>query len=131
MQALKLSSKKRTEFIDITDELQAAVTSQNIKSGILFLYVPHTTAGLTVNENADPDVLTDITGKMNSMVPKDPGYAHSEGNSDAHVKSSLFGNELFVFIEDAKLRLGTWQGIYFAEFDGPRSREVWFKAVKD
>lgn len=131
MQALKLSSKKRTEFIDITDELQAAVTKQEIKSGILFLYVPHTTAGLTVNENADPDVKRDMMVKMAEIVPENSGYKHAEGNSDSHIKSSLFGNELFVFIEDGIIKKGTWQGIYFTEFDGPRNREVWFKISKD
>jgi secondary thiamine-phosphate synthase enzyme len=95
----------------------------------MFLYVPHTTAGLTINENADPAVLHDVTGKLGRMVPAADGYTHAEGNSDAHVKTSLFGSELFIFVEDGELQLGTWQGIYFCEFDGPRNRELYYKFI--
>jgi secondary thiamine-phosphate synthase enzyme len=129
MKPLTITSGRRTEFIEITGEVRRIVEREGKKSGMIFLYVPHTTAGLTVNENADPSVKRDITGKMNEIVPADGGYAHSEGNSDAHIKSSLFGNELFFFIEGGQLALGTWQGIYFCEFDGPRKRELYYKIV--
>ena len=129
MKSISISTGSRSELLDITGEVQGAVDREGKKSGIIFLFVPHTTAGLTINENADPSVKRDIIGKMGSLVPEDAGYAHSEGNSDSHIKTSMFGSELFVFIEDGRLALGTWQGIYFCEFDGPRKRQLYYKIV--
>ncbi len=131
MKSLKVSTSKRTELADITAAVQKAVDEEGIRNGIIFLYVPHTTAALTVNENADPSVKKDIIKKLTAMIPKDEDYGHSEGNSDSHIKSSLFGNEMFFFIESGRLALGTWQGIYFAEFDGPRDRQIYIKFTRD
>lgn len=129
MKCLDIRSGKRNELIDITGEVRQIVEREGKKSGMIFLYVPHTTAALTINENADPAVENDITRKMSGLVPAEEGYTHSEGNSDAHVKTSIFGSELFFFIEEGRLQLGTWQGIYFCEFDGPRKRELYYKIV--
>jgi secondary thiamine-phosphate synthase enzyme len=131
MRSFKVATESRSGLVDITDRVRKAADSVGLKNGIIFLYVPHTTAGLTVNENADPSVKRDILMKMNSMVPEDEGYGHAEGNSDSHIKSSLFGNEMFFFVEEGSLKLGTWQGIFFAEFDGPRDREVHFRVIQD
>jgi secondary thiamine-phosphate synthase enzyme len=124
---INISSKKRTELIDITELVQKVVDKEEAKEGVVFLFVPHTTAGLTVNENADPSVQSDMIRKIDNLIPKNDGYAHSEGNSDSHLKSTLFGCEMFFIIENGKLVLGTWQGIYFAEFDGPRQRKLYCK----
>jgi secondary thiamine-phosphate synthase enzyme len=127
MLSLDINSAKRLQFIEITDEVQRAVDRGGVENGMVFLYVPHTTAGLIINENADPSVISDMTRKLSQLVPEENGYAHSEGNSDSHIKSSIFGNQLFVFIENGALKLGKWQGIFFAEFDGPRKREILIK----
>ncbi len=126
MKSFSVHSGTRIEFIDITDKVQKAVDDSQVKDGIIFLYVPHTTAGLTINENYDRAVKQDIIGKLNNLIPENSNYMHSEGNSDSHIKSSLIGNELFLFIEDKKLVIGRWQGVFFCEFDGPRKREVYF-----
>ncbi len=127
MEKISVKTNSRIELIDITEKVQQAVSKANTKEGVCFVFCPHTTAGLTINENADPSVKKDIINALNKMVPVSAGYAHSEGNADSHIKSSLFGASLTVFIEDSRLALGTWQGIYFCESDGPRSREVWVK----
>ncbi len=124
-----ISSTKRIEMIDITAKVQDIVSKSKIKDGIIFLFVPHTTAGLTINENADVSVQKDIIKKMNQIIPKDDDYFHSEGNSDSHIKSTVTGCEKFIFIKDEKLCLGTWQGIYFCEFDGPRKRKIYCKII--
>ncbi len=116
-------------MIDITSEIQELVSKSGIKSGICHIFVPHTTAGLTINENADPDVVDDILKEMNRIVPFDDGYKHSEGNSAAHIKASMFGFSQQVIVEKSELMLGRWQGIYFCEFDGPRNREIYIKVV--
>jgi secondary thiamine-phosphate synthase enzyme len=126
MKFFSVHSDKRIEFIDITDKVQKEVDDSRVKDGIIFLYVPHTTAGLTINENYDRAVKQDIIGKLSNLIPKDNNYLHGEGNSDSHIKSSLIGNEKFLFIEDKKIVLGRWQGIFLCEFDGPRKREVFF-----
>lgn len=126
MKSFFVNSEKRTEFIDITHKVQKIVDDNAVSNGIIFLYVPHTTAGLTINENYDKSVKQDIIGKLNGLIPEDDDYTHSEGNSDSHIKSSVIGNEMFLFIEDKKLVLGRWQGLFFCEFDGPRKREVYF-----
>jgi secondary thiamine-phosphate synthase enzyme len=129
MEKINLKTNKRIELIDITDRVQSIVAKTKIKDGICFVFCPHTTAGLTINENADPSVQRDIINTLQKLVPEGAGYAHAEGNADSHVKSSLFGASLTIFIEAGRLALGTWQGIYFCEGDGPRSREVWVKII--
>jgi secondary thiamine-phosphate synthase enzyme len=120
-----VSTKSRNQAIDITDKVQAIVTKTGIKDGDVIVYCPHTTAGITINENADPDVMHDVLLTLNELVPENnPGYQHGEGNSDSHCKSSLVGCSKQILIKDGRLLLGTWQGIYFCEFDGPRSRKV-------
>lgn len=123
----EVKTERRTQLLDITREAQAFLREAKARSGILTLFVPHTTAGVTINENADPSVARDILSFTSSLIPEDAGFSHAEGNSDAHIKSSLFSPSLAVIVEDGRLKLGTWQGIYFAEFDGPRSRKVWLK----
>jgi secondary thiamine-phosphate synthase enzyme len=129
MEKIKISTSKRTELIDITGEVKAKAAKAKIKDGVCFVFCPHTTAGLTINENADPSVKKDITNALSNLFPKDAGYAHAEGNSDGHIKSSLLGSSLTIFLENGELALGTWQGVYFCESDGPRSREVWVKVI--
>jgi secondary thiamine-phosphate synthase enzyme len=129
MEKIGLKTSNRAELIDITDKVQVIVNKSKVKSGMCFIFCPHTTAGLTINENADPSVRRDITNTLKNVVPEDMGYSHSEGNADSHIKSSLFGSSLSVFVEGGRLALGTWQGIYFCESDGPRTREVWVKIV--
>jgi secondary thiamine-phosphate synthase enzyme len=114
----------RVEAVDITARVQEIVARSGAVSGAVLVCAAHTTAGLTINENADPDVMSDLMGTLSQLIPRAGGYAHAEGNSDAHVKSSLMGHSVVVPVEDARLQLGTWQGIYFCEFDGPRSRRV-------
>ena len=117
-------------MIDVTDRVQRLVASEQVRDGMAIVYVPHTTAAVTINENADPDVKSDMLRKLETLVPRhEPYYQHNEGNSDSHVKTSLVGNSVLVLIENGQLVLGTWQGIYFCEFDGPRSREMHIKVV--
>jgi secondary thiamine-phosphate synthase enzyme len=116
-------------MIDITAEVQSAVSEAGLKDGVCVVFVPHTTAGVTINENADPDVVSDILKTLSQIVPDNNHYAHSEGNSDSHIKASMMGFSAHVIVENGKLQLGTWQGIYFCEFDGPRTRQVWVKTV--
>lgn len=121
---ITVSTRSRDEMIDITDQVRRALADSGIRGGLVTLHVPHTTAAVTINENADPDVTHDILLTLRKLIPQDtPGYRHGEGNSDAHVKSSLVGCTQQVLIEDGRLVLGTWQGIYFCEFDGPRTRK--------
>ena len=121
----RVSSKLRNQMIGITGQVNSAVSQSGIANGDVIVYCPHTTAAVTINENADPSVPHDIILTLGEIVPHDrPGYRHSEGNSDAHCKSSLLGCSEQILIKDGKLNLGTWQGIFFCEFDGPRSRKV-------
>jgi len=120
-----VSTRSRTEMIDITDRIQAAVREAGVQNGSVIVFCPHTTAAITINENADPDVVHDVLLALDEMVPRsNRGFQHSEGNSDAHCKSSLIGCSEQVLVQDGKLTLGTWQAVYFCEFDGPRSRRV-------
>ncbi len=127
MGTINLSTSAHTQFIDITGQLQKLVSDIKLTEGLCHIWVPHTTAGLTVNENADPSVVEDILKQLDRMVPRENGYRHGEGNSAAHIKSSLMGCQLTVRIIGGRLQLGTWQGIYFCEFDGPRQRQVWME----
>jgi secondary thiamine-phosphate synthase enzyme len=128
---IPIKSMAKTEFIDITDHVQDAIDELNIKKGVCYLFVPHTTAGITINEGADPSVKKDIEEQLVKLVPFDGRYHHSEGNSPAHIKASLLGFSTFILIEEGRLRLGTWQSIYFCEFDGPRNRRVSLKVIRE
>ena len=128
---ISVKSDSRTQLIDITSEVRKAAETSGIGNGLCILYVPHTTAGVTINENADPDVRRDIIRGLSHLQLEKVDFAHLEGNSPAHVKSSLIGCSETVLIEKGKLILGTWQGIYLCEFDGPRSRKVLVKIIKD
>ncbi len=128
---LNVKTVRHTQMLDITGRVQDAVTAAGVKSGICTVFIPHTTAAVTINENADPDVVRDFTMEINKIVPWEDGYRHMEGNSAAHLKSSMIGFSEQVIIEDGMLMLGTWQGIYFCEFDGPRSRKVLLKIMED
>ncbi len=125
MREFSIKTNARNELIDITFSVAAEIEKIDIKNGVCTVFCPHTTGAITINENADPDVMSDIIMKMNKMIPHREGYSHMEGNSDAHIKSSLFGNSKQIIVKNGKLQLGTWQGIYFCEFDGPRNRNVW------
>ncbi len=125
METVRIRSSRRGELIDITDELNAVVARSGVREGILVAQSMHTTAALTINENADPDVRHDLLAKLERLAPKDePFYRHAEGNSDSHLKTSWFGPSLTVIVTGGRLLLGTWQGVYFCEFDGPRERTV-------
>ena len=127
---LEVITQKRTHFEDITDAVKEIVREEGVKDGICFIYVPHTTAGVFINENADPDVKWDIEQALEKLVPWISDYRHMEGNAAAHIKSVLTGNGVFIPIKNGKLLLGTWQGIFFAEFDGPRDRKVIIKIME-
>ncbi|MBR9691533.1 YjbQ family protein [Candidatus Woesearchaeota archaeon] len=127
----KVNTSKRNELIDITNDINAIVKESDVKEGFCLVYCPHTTAGITINEGADPDVKSDILMQLSKVVPEDKGFKHSEGNSDAHIKSSIIGASEIVVVNDGKLVLGTWQKIFFAEFDGPRNRKVVVKVIGD
>ena len=128
---IEVRSRARIEMVNITAEVQDAVRSTGVRSGICHLFVMHTTAGITVNEWADPAVQRDIISSLNKLVPADMYYAHSEGNADAHIKSSIVGTEQTLIIDSGKLLLGTWQAVYLCEFDGPRQRRIAIKVVAD
>src|SRR4030066_669022 len=121
---INIKTKTRTEFVDITSEIQQVIDEAGIKDGICCMYVPHTTAGITINEGADPSVVSDIQNTLNRLAPQDINYFHREGNADAHIKSTLVGASVNVIIDEGKLLLGTWQSIFFCEFDGPSHRRI-------
>jgi secondary thiamine-phosphate synthase enzyme len=126
---LRIETRARTEMIDITAQVQRVVGASGVQDGICVVYVPHTTAGVTINEHADPSVAADILYALSHIVPALPGFRHLEGNSDAHVKASLTGASQTILIEGGRLQLGRWQGIFLCEFDGPRQRTVWVKVI--
>ena len=130
MEQIEISTRGRQTFHDITAEVQAAVNRSGVQEGICFIFCPHTTAGVTLNENWDASVQHDIGVGLDAISPQRAEYRHGEGNSPAHIKSSLMGASLAVFVEGGKVLLGQWQGIYFAEFDGPRRRHLWLKFLK-
>ncbi len=121
---IPVKTSKRNQFVDLTKEIQSAVGKSGVKNGFCVVYCPHTTAAVTINENADPSVQVDIMGKLSKLVPEGEGYSHAEGNSDAHIKSAIIGNSRIVLVQGGKLVLGTWEGIFFVEMDGPRQRKV-------
>ena len=127
---LEVKTTSHTEMKDITRLIQKAVTDSGVKDGLCTVFIPHTTAAVTINENADPDVVKDFTMELSKIVPWEDGYLHMEGNSAAHLKSSMIGFSEQIIIDNGRLVLGTWQGIYFCEFDGPRHRKVYVKITK-
>ncbi len=127
MEQLQIQTHSREEMADITTAVRRLINENGWSDGALLLYCPHTTGAVTVNEGADPDVVRDITVNMNKLVPYRGDYHHAEGNSDAHIKSSMFGCDQMVIVEGGNVQLGTWQKIYFCEFDGPRTRKLWVK----
>ena len=128
---ISIQSSAREEFIDITSQVQQFVTASGHQSGYVICFIPHTTAGITINENADPDVRRDLLYKLRKDIPQNDSYHHAEGNSDAHLKASLMGFSQLLLFESGLLVLGRWQGIYFCEFDGPRNRELIVKVIAD
>jgi secondary thiamine-phosphate synthase enzyme len=124
---INVKSKSRVEFIDVTGMVHETVKEAGVQEGICYLYVPHTTAGLTINEGADPSVQRDIQNTLSRLIPQDVNYFHREGNADAHIKSTIVGTSVHVIVEGGKLLLGTWQSIFFCEFDGPRHRRIAIK----
>jgi secondary thiamine-phosphate synthase enzyme len=130
IQTFQVRTSKQTELVDITRSVEEAVQKTGLKDGVCIIFVPHTTAAITINENADPSVPKDIAMELNKIVPFEDRYQHLEGNSPAHIKASLVGLSQVVFVESGKLVLGTWQGIFFCEFDGPRNRKVHVKVMK-
>ena len=128
---LKLSTTKHTQMVDITEMIRKAVGDSGVTDGICTVFIPHTTAAVTINENADPDVVRDFTTEIDKIVPWDDGYHHMEGNSAAHLKASMIGFSQQIIIDRGDLVLGTWQGIYFCEYDGPRLRNVYVKLMCD
>ena len=129
MQQISVSTHSRTEMLNIMAAVQDTVADTDVTSGLCTVFVPHTTAGITINENADPAVPYDLLKELNSVIPFDDNYTHDEGNSAAHIKASLMGSSVQVPVEDGKLQLGVWQGIFFCEFDGPRQRRVWIQVT--
>jgi len=129
LEKLEIKTHRKVDLIDITIQIKEVIVKSGVQEGICIIFVPHTTAGVTINENADPDVIRDIIESINKIVPFDATYKHSEGNSPAHIKSSLFSPDRTVIIENGALALGVWQGIYFCEFDGPRNRKLFVKVL--
>ncbi|MCK5186212.1 MAG: secondary thiamine-phosphate synthase enzyme YjbQ [Deltaproteobacteria bacterium] len=129
MEQIEIKTTEQCELLDITSGVENVVRKSGVKSGMCCVFVPHTTAGVTINENADPDVQHDIIMELNKIVPLRDNYRHAEGNSAAHIKSSIMGCSQEVIIEENSLKLGTWQSLFFCEFDGPRSRSVWVKVI--
>ena len=130
MTSFDVTTHVRTELLDITDKVKDVVAQSKVGSGMCFVYVPHTTAAVTVNESYDADVASDITAALSKLVPHRAGYAHSEGNSDAHIKAAMVGSCQAIPVEEGRLALGRWQGVFFCEFDGPRTRRVHIQTIK-
>lgn len=126
---IEVSTKSKQQFMEVTPMIEERVKKRGIKNGVCFIYVPHTTAGITVNENADPSVVRDILHALDRLIPVDGDYTHLEGNAHAHVKASIIGHNAILLVENGKLVLGTWQGVFLCEFDGPRIRKVLVKIM--
>jgi len=129
MEQIHVNTSRQCEMLDITKDIERIVKKSGVQSGMCYVFVPHTTAGVTINENADPDVISDILMELNKVVPLKDDYLHAEGNSAAHIKSSIMGCSKEVLIEEGSLKLGAWQSLFFCEFDGPRNRGVWVKVM--
>ncbi|HYL84501.1 MAG TPA: secondary thiamine-phosphate synthase enzyme YjbQ [Candidatus Angelobacter sp.] len=129
MEVLKVRTDRRTQFVDVTDMVRRAVEKAGIASGVCYVYAPHTTAGIMINEHFDSDVAADLEGVLDRLLPRSEAYRHSEGNSDSHAKAALVGTSQVIFVEEGKLALGRWQGVFFCEFDGPRERKIWVKVM--
>ena len=129
MLELKLNTAGRTDFVNITGQVQAELAGLGLTDGAVVVFNPHTTAAVTINEGADPDVVADMSAALDKLIPWQDGYAHAEGNSAAHIKASFFGSSVTVPVENGCLCLGTWQKIWFCDFDGPRTRKIWMQAV--
>jgi secondary thiamine-phosphate synthase enzyme len=128
---ISVKSKSATEMLNITSSVQSCVKEDKVQEGICLVYCPHTTAGITINENADPDVKTDMIKEINKIIPFDDAYRHYEGNSAAHIKATFTGLQVMIPIHEGRLTLGTWQGIYFCEYDGPRNRTVQIQIIRE
>ncbi len=129
LERIEVRTRTRVEFLDVTSRVRTCIAKSGVKDGLCVVFCPHTTAAVTINENADPDVTADMIRFTSKLVPQDPAFRHAEGNSDSHVKSSLFGPSLTLIVQDGKPILGTWQSVYFCEFDGPRGRDLYVKTV--
>lgn len=127
----RIKTTRPQEFIEITGRIEEVVREQGVVSGMVTVFVPHTTAGITINENGDPDVVHDILTSLENAFPEKGNYRHFEGNSHAHIKASLMGSSITVLVENGRLKLGTWQGLYLCEFDGPRTRTIYVKVISD
>lgn len=127
MHSIQIKTGTREAMVDITARLQELLESRETVSGLMTVYTPHTTTGLTINEGADPDVCRDILAHLRTMIPQHAGFRHAEGNSDAHIKATLFGSSVQVIVHEGRLMLGTWQRIFLGEFDGPRTRTIWVR----
>jgi len=127
LKKIQVRTSRHTEMLDITEEVQKAISAEGVREGVCHLFVPHTTAGITLNEGADPLVRQDILQELDKIIPLEDAYHHTEGNAAAHIKATLAGSSLAVFIEGGRICLGTWQSLYLCEFDGPRRREVWMR----
>ncbi len=127
---ISVSTNRRNEFVDVTEEVRNVVRESGVKDGYVHLYVPHTTAAVTINENYDPSVKSDILNKLSEVIPAGAGYAHLEGNADSHIKASLIGSSDFIPVVNGDIDLGRWQGIFFCEFDGPRSRRMLIQVIE-
>jgi secondary thiamine-phosphate synthase enzyme len=131
MEVLKVRTGRRTQLLDVTAAVERTVTDSGVATGICYVFVPHTTAGVMINEHADPDVAADLEGIFDRLVPHSGPYRHAEGNTDSHAKAVMAGASQVIFVEKGKLALGTWQGVFLCEFDGPRERKIWVKVVDD
>jgi secondary thiamine-phosphate synthase enzyme len=131
METLRVKTQRRTQLVDVTESVERVVSGSRVASGVCYVYVPHTTAGVIVNEHADPDVATDLEGIFDRLVPHLGPYRHAEGNTDSHAKAVMVGTSQVIFVEKGKLALGIWQGVFLCEFDGPRERKIWVKVVGD
>jgi secondary thiamine-phosphate synthase enzyme len=129
MEIVRVKTRRRTELVDVTVQVERVVAESKVLSGVCYVYVPHTTAAVMINEHADPDVATDLEGVFDRLVPHAGPYRHSEGNTDSHAKAVMVGASQVIFVEEGKLALGRWQGVFFCEFDGPRERKMWVKVV--
>jgi secondary thiamine-phosphate synthase enzyme len=131
MEVLKVKTGRRTQLLDVTVAVERAVAESGVATGVCYVFVPHTTAGVMINEHADPDVAADLEGIFDRLVPHSGPYRHAEGNTDSHAKAVMAGASQVIFVEKGKLALGTWQGVFLCEFDGPRERKIWVKVVDD